>query len=76
MALHRDTCKPEWSLNVIFGLLLGVEDTADGKQQRTNRQKNNESNENNRFVGQFLFVICTGTVSSRQRKNPYLYLNW
>ena len=46
MALHRD--KPvEWSLNVIFGLLNGVKDTADGKQQRTKGQKNKENNENN-----------------------------
>ena len=33
-----------------FGLLLGVEDTADVQQQKTKGQKNEGNNEDNRFV--------------------------
>jgi len=48
-------------------LLLGVEDTADGKQYRIKGQKNEENNENNRFVRQRSFLRCT--VSSRPRRS-------
>ena len=52
-----------WSLPNLhkqkWRLLLDVEDTADVKQQRTNVQRNEENNENSRFVGSFLwFVLC------------------
>ena len=48
------------------GLLLGVEDTAEVKQRRTKGQKNEESNENNKFVGRFSFVMCTGSSIPRR----------
>ena len=40
------------------GLLLGVEDTADVQQQKTKGQKNEENNEDNRFVERRSFVYC------------------
>ena len=51
------------------GLLLGVEDTADAKQQRTKGQKNDVDNVNNRFVGRFSFVMSA--VSATPRRSQF-----
>ena len=53
-------------------LLLGIEDTNDAKQQRTNGQKNEENNDNTRFVGRYSFVKCT--VSSTPWRSRFFQL--
>ena len=50
--------------------LLGVEDTVDRKQWGTEGQKNEENNENNKFVRQCSIVTCL--VSSTPRRSPNL----
>jgi len=52
-----------------FRPLLGVEDTVDVKQWRTNGQKNEKNNENNRFVRRCFIVMCP--VSSTPRRSQF-----
>ena len=49
------------------GLLLGVENTVDVIQQRTEGQKDEENNKNNRFVRRCSIVTCP--VSSTPRRS-------
>ena len=66
-------CNHHWTIKHNFRFLPGVEDTVDVKQQITKGQKNEENNEDDRFVERCSFVTCT--VSSTRRRSPTFFIS-